>query len=82
VEGAHDAPPVMAMPLLVLSFGALFLGFLSKDLAVGLGTTFWQQSLYTHPSHSLFTEAEFISPAVKGFPVFCSILCGLFGFYL
>ena len=61
-EGAHDAPLVMAMPLFFLSFGALFLGFLTKDLAVGLGTTFWQQSLFTHPNHILFTEAEFISP--------------------
>jgi NADH-ubiquinone oxidoreductase chain 5 len=60
MEGAHDAPFVMAFPLFVLSFGAIFLGYVTRDLAIGLGSTFWQQSLFTHPSHMLFTEAEFI----------------------
>jgi NADH-ubiquinone oxidoreductase chain 5 len=45
MEGAHDSPMVMAFPLFVLSFGAIFLGYVTKDLAIGLGTTFWQHSL-------------------------------------
>lgn len=45
IEGAHDAPLAMALPLFILSFGAIFLGYVTKDLAIGLGTTFWQQSL-------------------------------------
>jgi len=60
LENAHDAPISMAIPIVILSFGAVFLGYFTKDLAVGLGSPFWQQSLYVHPSHMLFTEAEFM----------------------
>jgi NADH:ubiquinone oxidoreductase subunit 5 (subunit L)/multisubunit Na+/H+ antiporter MnhA subunit len=82
VEGAHDAPFVMAFPLFVLSFGAIFLGYVTKDLAIGLGTVFWQQSLYTHPSHSLFVEAEFIPQYIKLFPVCCALISSGVAFYL
>ena len=30
----------MGIPLLVLAIGSLFIGYLSKDMIVGLGTTF------------------------------------------
>jgi len=82
MEGAHDSPFVMAFPLLVLSFGAIFLGYVTKDLAIGLGTTFWQQSLYTHPEHMLFTEAEFIPQYIKLFPVICALSSSVLAFYL
>jgi NADH-ubiquinone oxidoreductase chain 5 len=82
MEGAHDAPPVMAIPLFVLSFGAIFLGYVTKDLAIGLGTPFWQQSLYTHPSHMLFTECEFIPHYIKLFPVACALISSAAAFYL
>jgi len=82
MEGAHDSPFVMAFPLFVLSFGAIFLGYITRDLAIGLGSTFWQQSLFTHPSHMLFTEAEFIPHYIKLFPVICALSSSAIAFYL
>ena len=32
VEGAHDAPLPMALPLLLLSIGSIFVGYLGKDM--------------------------------------------------
>jgi len=37
---AHESPFAMRFPLFVLSFGAIFVGYLAKDLAIGLGTDF------------------------------------------
>jgi len=36
----HELPPRMAIALSILSLGSIFLGYLSKDLLVGLGTNF------------------------------------------
>ena len=37
----HEAPFRMAFPLFLLSLGSIFVGFLSKDMFIGLGTHFW-----------------------------------------
>ena len=80
LEKAHDAPVLMALPLLVLSFGSLFIGYLTKELIIGLGTSFWGNSIFVHPNHLLFIEAEFIPQHFKVLPVFLSILGGFSGF--
>jgi NADH-ubiquinone oxidoreductase chain 5 len=36
--GAHDSPIRMAFPLFVLAFPSIFIGFLARDLFIGLGT--------------------------------------------
>jgi len=73
---------VIAIPLFILSFGAIFLGYITKDLAIGLGTVFWQQSLFTHPAHILFVEAEFIPQYIKIFPVVCALSSSFLAFFL
>jgi len=36
----HELPKKMAIALGILAFGSIFLGYLLKDLFVGLGTDF------------------------------------------
>jgi len=36
----HEAPIKMALPLLILSFFSIFIGYFFKDMFVGLGTDF------------------------------------------
>ena len=38
--GAHDSPIKMALPLFVLTFPSIFIGYLSRDLFIGFGTGF------------------------------------------
>ena len=38
---AHDAPIRMAFPLVFLAFGSIFIGYLTKDMIIGVGTQFW-----------------------------------------
>lgn len=39
-EHAHESPIAMAFPLFLLSFGSIFIGYLSRDMFVGLGSDF------------------------------------------
>ena len=37
-EGVHESPLPRALPLIILSFGSLTLGYCSRDRRIGLGT--------------------------------------------
>jgi NADH-ubiquinone oxidoreductase chain 5 len=39
-EHVHEAPFRMALPLFVLSFGSIFIGYLSRDMFIGMGSDF------------------------------------------
>jgi len=70
----HDAPFLMAFPLILLAFGSIFIGFLGKDMMIGLGTDFWGNALFILPDHMLYVESEYIPQSVKMIPF---ILSGL-----
>jgi proton-translocating NADH-quinone oxidoreductase chain L len=68
-EAAHDAPRRMGIPLRVLSVGSIWVGWLTKDRRIGLGSPFWGQALYTHVDGNLRIDAEFIPSSIKLIPV-------------
>jgi|TARA_B110000003_G_scaffold86262_1_gene88352 NADH-ubiquinone oxidoreductase chain 5 len=70
---AHDAPFAMGFPLFILSLGSIFVGYLTKDMIIGVGTDFWGNALFTHPTHLTMLEAEFIPHYIKLVPVIFSI---------
>lgn len=75
IKNVHDAPFLMAAPLIVLAFGSLFVGYLSKDMMIGLGTDFWGQSIFVLPANSNLCESEFSTPQiVKLIPILFSAL--------
>jgi len=47
IEEMHESPAVMLIPLIVLAIGAIFAGFLFKDLFIGHGgeNNFWGESI-------------------------------------
>lgn len=72
--GAHDSPIRMALPLFILSFPSIFIGYLSKDLFIGLGTGFWNNAIFIHPTNYNMIDAEFIPQFFKILPVCVSLL--------
>jgi NADH-quinone oxidoreductase subunit L len=48
IEETHESPLVMLIPLILLSLGAIFAGFVFKELFVGQGgvNNFWGQSIF------------------------------------
>jgi proton-translocating NADH-quinone oxidoreductase chain L len=82
IKNAHDVPFEMGLPLGMLAFGSIFLGYITKDMFVGLGSNFWNNSIYIDPIHNQMIDAEFLPPVIKLLPVLVSF-AGLFSsFYL
>ncbi len=70
---AHDAPLLMGLPLGILALGSLFIGYLTKDMFIGLGSHFWNNAIYIHPQNIQMIDAEFLPTFFKLLPVIFSI---------
>ena len=78
---AHEPKFYMLFPIVLLAFPSIFSGFSTKELFLGLGSPFWDNSLISQSSFSF--DFEFLSPFIKLFPVFISLtgaLIGTFGY--
>lgn len=82
VAHAHDAPLIMAIPLIVLAFGSIFVGYVFRDMIIGLGTSFWGNSIFVLPKHLTLVDAEFIPHYVKLFPVALSLVGASLAWYV
>lgn len=79
----HDAPfGLVIVPLTILSILAIFFGYLSRDLFVGMGSDSFAHNLFTHPSHISLIEAEFGLPEFKplGFEIGVKMLPAILTF--
>jgi proton-translocating NADH-quinone oxidoreductase chain L len=68
VKNTHEAPFLLALPLVLLSFGSIFVGYFAKDMMVGLGTDFWGNALVQHPQYTCISE--FIPQFHRNLPLF------------
>ena len=82
VSSAHEAPLFMAFPLFVLSFGAIFVGYLTKDYMIGLGVDSWNGVLFVSHNNSFLIEAEFLSAYQKHLPFFLGLSGAFLAYFL
>ncbi len=74
-EHAHESPPVMLIPLVVLAMGAIFSGWLAFDHFVGDGMeAFWGESILVLPIHNTIEAAHHAPVWVKRLPVVVAVL--------
>jgi proton-translocating NADH-quinone oxidoreductase chain L len=78
IKNAHELPIWMYIPLLILSIGRVFIGYLTKDMFIGLGTDFFSDSIFVLPQNLIAGDAEFIPYYIKGLPSVLSLL-GILG---
>ena len=79
----HDAPLLMAIPLLILAFGSIFVGYMARDMMIGMGTPFWGNAIYVLPHHVTLAESEFgVVTWVKMLPLLFTISGAFFAFVL
>jgi len=71
-KGAHESPWNMSLPLLILAFGAIFVGYLGRDAIIGVGSEFFKHAIYVSPHHLNVLDAEFIPVLTKWTPVIFS----------
>jgi len=64
----------MAFPLIVLAFGSIFVGYLAKDMMIGLGTNFWGSALFMLPQNVVYLESEYIPQSIKMIPLLSGAL--------
>ena len=73
-EHAHESPPVMMIPLVVLAMGAIFSGWLAFDLFVGEGMeAFWGESILVLPIHNTIEAAHHAPTWVKNLPIIVAV---------
>lgn len=73
INKVHESESLMILPLLPLTLGSIFIGFLTKDFFVGVGSDFWNNSILILSNHLFFIEAEFLPIKIKWLPFFLSI---------
>ena len=81
IQHIHDLPKIMGYPLFILVFGSIFVGFLMKDMVIGVGTNFWGNALFVLPENLVIFDAEFLPTFIKLIPVIFSF-SGAFVSYL
>nr|ARU07643.1 NADH dehydrogenase subunit 5 [Gracilaria tenuistipitata] len=70
---SHEPSLLMLIPLIILALGSIFIGYLGKDLFIGLGTDFWKSAILILPTNSYFIEAEWLNVNLKWLPFTLSI---------
>jgi len=78
IDAVHDGPILMVFPLIFLSFGSIFVGFVLRDAFIGLGSTLFGNSIFNIVYSFNLVDSEFLSASLKNIPFFCT----LFGIFL
>jgi len=79
---AHEGSWRMTLPLLLLSFLSVLIGYLSKDLFIGFGTNFWGTSIFISPFNYTMTDIEFLDIHYKLLPLVVTIIGGVAAYFL
>jgi NADH-ubiquinone oxidoreductase chain 5 len=84
ISHAHEPSWCMSIPLALLSIPSILIGFFCKDMFIGLGTNFWNDSIFIHPNNLIVFDSELIPTVVKLLPLGLSFLgaCCAYFFYL
>ena len=80
-EHAHESPFPRAFPLFILSFASIFVGYLTRDRRIGLGSDFWGNALFVHPQSQYLLESEWLESSVKRIPLYFSFGGTFLAFY-
>jgi proton-translocating NADH-quinone oxidoreductase chain L len=77
---AHEPGIIMSLPLMLLAAASVFIGYLGKDMIIGVGSAFWGNSLLILSKNMVFIDAEYLPYHIKIIPLVFSHL-GIFFAY-
>ena len=81
IQKIHDMPFALMVPIFILGGFSIFAGFLTKELFIGLGTPFWNNSIFILPEHLITIDAEFIAIYIKWLPFNLSFFFAIIAFF-
>lgn len=79
---ASESSWPMGLVLGILAIPSIFIGYLSRDLFIGLGTDFWGNALFCLPVNLNIIDAEFMTTIIKILPLCLSMLGAFLSFVL
>ena len=79
---AYDSGKNISIALGCLAVPSIFIGYLTKDMIVGVGTGFFNTAIYTNLTNVNIFDAEFVILFYKLLPVCLSILGAISAFLL
>jgi NADH-ubiquinone oxidoreductase chain 5 len=74
ISYAHDSGLFICLALGALAFPSIFIGYLTKDMMVGVGSHFFGNAVFVNLNNFNVFDAEFISTFYKTLPVNLSLL--------
>jgi NADH-ubiquinone oxidoreductase chain 5 len=83
-KNIHESGLFMSLPLVILAIFSIFFGFLTKDIFIGLGSSFFSDNaIFIHPCHEIMINTEFaVDTKYKLLPLFITILSSLLAIVL
>jgi NADH-ubiquinone oxidoreductase chain 5 len=79
-EGVHEVGIKMGLSYVILIPSSIFIGYVFKDLLVGLGSSYWNNSIYIKYENFLSFDGEFLPYDIKLFPLFFGLMGGILGY--
>jgi NADH-ubiquinone oxidoreductase chain 5 len=62
---AHEGDIFLSLPLVILAIFSIFFGYLTKDVFIGLGSSFFiDNSIFIHPLNEIMLDTEFAVPVL------------------
>jgi proton-translocating NADH-quinone oxidoreductase chain L len=80
-KASHESGYRMSIPLFILAFGSIFIGYIFRDLFIGFGTPFFNNSIFFLHTDS-FVTGEFLPVYIKFLPVILSLIGAFSAFIL
>jgi len=81
IFNAHEPSWKMGLPLFLLCFLSINIGYLTKDLFIGFGTDFWGLSLFILPNNYVLLDSEFTPIFFKLMPLCFTFLGVVVAFF-
>jgi len=78
---AHESSLLMCISLFILSLGSIFIGYITKDMFIGLGTNFWSTAIFNLTENIVSLNGEFMPYHIKLLPLYFSFLGSFFIIY-
>lgn len=78
----HESKFLILIALIILFLGSIFVGFLFKDLFIGMGTDVWTNTLDTesYKDNLRIFDVEFLPMRIKIIPIICTLIAALLSF--
>jgi NADH-ubiquinone oxidoreductase chain 5 len=83
-KNAHEGDIFMSLPLVILAIFSIFFGYITKDIFIGLGSSFFSDnSIFIHPTHEIMLDTEFaVDTIYKILPLIFTITFSIISLYI